>query len=285
MTKTLQDYLAIHTRACTAVMKADRTLTPDVDAFWPLYLQAVFGLDDVPVHDLPRRAVQFRVDVGADDLRALSSTLFNLSNRIAAGELSSHSVSGGYDAGYEHWMTVAEQPTHDEYVAQLNAWLKARKTEVKPDPAAVCLPSFRPNGGVTGSFHVFELGYRARRGLLPAVALTDAARDILAERQRHIDVEGWTPAHDDEHGPGALALAAAAYALDAGEVLDLFSPADAADRHEPLFWPFSSHWWKPGAPRRNLVKAASLILAEIERIDRDPGDESGRHHTGGRDHA
>lgn len=40
MTKTKQDLRAIHTRACTAVMKIDRTLTPDVDAFWPLYLEA-----------------------------------------------------------------------------------------------------------------------------------------------------------------------------------------------------------------------------------------------------
>jgi hypothetical protein len=115
--------------------------------------------------------------------------------------------------------------------------------------------------------------------------LTDAARDVLAERTRHSSVEGWTTEHDDEHGPGALALAAAAYALDAGKVLDLLSPVDAGDRHEPIFWPFSSHWWKPGEPRRGLVKAASLILAEIERMDRDPGDESGHHRTRGGDDA
>lgn len=27
-------------------------------------------------------------------------------------------------------------------------------------------------------------------------------------------------------------------------------------------------WWKPGAPRRMLIKAAALIVAEIERLDR-----------------
>lgn len=30
-------------------------------------------------------------------------------------------------------------------------------------------------------------------------------------------------------------------------------------------------WWKPGSPRRNLVKSGALILAEIERIDRAAG--------------
>lgn len=112
--------------------------------------------------------------------------------------------------------------------------------------------------------------------------LSMAARDVIAERQRHVDVEGWTPEHDDEHAPGTLALAGAAYALDAGYALDSFVPADA-DHPEPLFWPFCSEWWKPGAPRSGLVKAASLILAEIERIDRDPGDESGHHHSDGGD--
>lgn len=31
----------IHAQACVTVVKADRTLTPDVDAFWPIYLRAV----------------------------------------------------------------------------------------------------------------------------------------------------------------------------------------------------------------------------------------------------
>jgi hypothetical protein len=31
---------AIHRHACTAVIRADRRLTPDDEAFWPLYLQA-----------------------------------------------------------------------------------------------------------------------------------------------------------------------------------------------------------------------------------------------------
>ena len=76
--------------------------------------------------DSPKRAVQFRVEIHADDLPSLAAALFNLSMHADRGELSSHSVSGGYDSGYEHWLTVSDEPTHDEYVAQLNAWLKER---------------------------------------------------------------------------------------------------------------------------------------------------------------
>lgn len=40
--------------------------------------------------------------------------------------------------------------------------------------------------------------------------------EIAAERQRQIEVEGWTPNHDDEHDRGEMANAAACYALSAG---------------------------------------------------------------------
>jgi hypothetical protein len=33
-------------------------------------------------------------------------------------------------------------------------------------------------------------------------------------------------------------------------------------------WPWDRKWWKPTDRRRDLVKAAALILAEIERLDR-----------------
>ncbi|MFT0167540.1 hypothetical protein ACLKMY_00730 [Paraburkholderia mimosarum] len=75
----------------------------------------------------PKRAIVFRVDVQADTTKDLASALFNLSNRVAADDLSAHSVSGGYNSGYEHWLTIADHPTHDEYVNQLNEYLAARK--------------------------------------------------------------------------------------------------------------------------------------------------------------
>jgi hypothetical protein len=58
-----------------------------------------------------------------------------------------------------------------------------------------------------------------------------------------------------------LAVAAACYALSA-----------AGCRTEALWqiWPrsWSISWLKPTNPRRDLVKAGALILAEIERLDR-----------------
>ena len=75
----------------------------------------------------PKRAVQFSLELQADDLGALACALFNLAMRADRRELSPHSVSGGYDSGYEHWLAVSDWPTHDEYVKQLNDWLEARK--------------------------------------------------------------------------------------------------------------------------------------------------------------
>ncbi|SIT43762.1 hypothetical protein BN2476_350278 [Paraburkholderia piptadeniae] len=92
-------------------------------------------------------------------------------------------------------------------------------------------------------------------------ALTDAARDVLAERQRQVSAEGWTPEHDDEHDSEEMAIAAACYAESAG---GFHHPAAGV----PSTWPWTNGWWKPTTPRRDLVKAGALILAEIERLDR-----------------
>ncbi|WP_084299832.1 hypothetical protein [Microvirgula aerodenitrificans] len=95
-----------------------------------------------------------------------------------------------------------------------------------------------------------------------------AARDVLAERQRQVSAEGWTPEHDDVHSHGELAQAAACYAINAHQqerLKQLMGPAG---------WPWDYSWWKPGLPRRDLVKAGALILAEIERLDRARGAQS-----------
>ncbi|NSX14041.1 hypothetical protein HTY52_08145 [Cupriavidus taiwanensis] len=88
---------------------------------------------------------------------------------------------------------------------------------------------------------------------------TQAWRDVLAERQRQISAEGWTPEHDDEHDNFEMAYAAACYAM-----------ADDWPEEEgtPEHWPWAPHWWKPKGARQNLVRAGALILAEIERRDR-----------------
>lgn len=88
------------------------------------------------------------------------------------------------------------------------------------------------------------------------MSTTTGAEQIAAERQRQIDGEGYTVAHDAHHGDmGALPRAAAAYALNG----ILFLPG---------LWPWDDQFWKPvPADRvRELVKAGALIAAEIDRL-------------------
>lgn len=120
----------------------------------------------------------------------------------------------------------------------------------------------------------------------PIAWASDALRDVAAERRRQIDAEGWTPDHDDcEHAADDLALAAACYALpdkhrdvfprkdprevgrSAGESITIFD-----DVLCPHLWPWHGASWKPKDRRSDLVRAAALLLAEIERLDRMEAD-------------
>jgi hypothetical protein len=105
--------------------------------------------------------------------------------------------------------------------------------------------------------------WRAMYDAAPAEAAqgeVEAIRDIAAERERQKSVEGWTPQHDDdEHYNGELPLAAACYARHASGLY----PATT-----PTMWPWDEDSWKPKDPRRDLVRAGALIVAEIERLDR-----------------
>lgn len=94
-----------------------------------------------------------------------------------------------------------------------------------------------------------------------------AIDDIAAERQRQMDVEGWSAEHDDSHPEGALAAAAAAYALSSAYMPDAHINAEVRPV-PPECWPWDIQWWKPGFTRQNLVKAGALIAAAIDREDR-----------------
>jgi hypothetical protein len=98
-------------------------------------------------------------------------------------------------------------------------------------------------------------------------SLSDAEIEVLYERGRQIHVEGWTLEHDAEHTPrpgrkevGPLAEAASCYVWGFTGVHN-------------LNWPWAISWWKPKDYRRNLVKAAALLIAEIERLDRAASTE------------
>ena len=114
--------------------------------------------------------------------------------------------------------------------------------------------------------------------------------EIAAERKRQIESEGWSAEHDDDHDSGELASAAACYAIKASTG-EAFANTEVAmnqyRRGDPPFqWPWYDDcdvsggrgdcpvwgkrpaWWKPKNPRRDLILAAALIVAEIERLDR-----------------
>lgn len=90
--------------------------------------------------------------------------------------------------------------------------------------------------------------------------LSQAATDVLAERARQVEAEGYAVEADDTLTDYQLPRAAACYVLAASGVA----------RHKAmLFWPFAAPMKVAEARRRNLVKAGALILAELERLDRE----------------
>lgn len=86
------------------------------------------------------------------------------------------------------------------------------------------------------------------------------AGELLAERRRQINEEGWTPKHDERRAASDLALAGAAYAMSAGSLPISGLPA--------AVWPFGDGF-KRKDPRHDLVRAGALIVAAIERLDRE----------------
>ena len=95
-------------------------------------------------------------------------------------------------------------------------------------------------------------------GLQAPAPATPAALDVLAERRRQVEEEGWTPDYDDVQEGGELAEAAMCYA----------DPAAHCQLGIPQHWPWIANSWKPRDRRHNLVRAGALIIAEIERLDR-----------------
>ena len=76
--------------------------------------------------------------------------------------------------------------------------------------------------------------------------------EIMKERAHQIEL-GWTTEHDDTLTQGQLAAAAATYAFPG--------------MLEKVLWPFTNPP-KIKSTRENLIRAAALIVAEIERLDR-----------------
>lgn len=96
-----------------------------------------------------------------------------------------------------------------------------------------------------------------------------AVQDVVAERNRQISEEGWSPENDDDYRHHELAIAAACYA--APGAAEGFMPGEQPRGAILDFWPWRRRFWKPKDRRRDLVRAAALLIAEIERLDRLEG--------------
>ena len=103
--------------------------------------------------------------------------------------------------------------------------------------------------------------------------MTTGAELIAAERQRQIDVEGYTPEHDASH-PWDMTEAAKCYLWSAqatqyGSNCVSFDGGYRPEQGTPRDWPWQASAWKPsGFPIPDLVRAGALIAAEIDRLQR-----------------
>ncbi len=99
-----------------------------------------------------------------------------------------------------------------------------------------------------------------------------AALDVLDERNRQIEKEKYSKEHDDSYQMNELTRAAASYVnnvVSRGWVFNsAYDPEAYQSEEVPDLWPWADEHWKPTNPRRDLVKAAALIIAEIDRRDR-----------------
>lgn len=120
-------------------------------------------------------------------------------------------------------------------------------------------------GGSSAAIASAALRVRDRDQPSPALV------DVNAERQRQIVSEGYNSTHDDAHNEFELARAASVYALYAS-VPEL--DREMARKHGPrlygsmVVFPWADEDLKLTTPRRDLIKAAALLIAEIERLDR-----------------
>jgi len=103
-----------------------------------------------------------------------------------------------------------------------------------------------------------------------SIVVTKAITDILDERERQKSQEGYKNEHDDLYEQNELSRAAGSYANYAANCSSLHESHPSLYQRQvaPDNWPFDKVYWKPKSPRQDLVRAAALLIAEIERIDR-----------------
>lgn len=108
-------------------------------------------------------------------------------------------------------------------------------------------------------------------GMGGIAALTGPAfRALCAERLEQVERHGFTAAHDARHVDGEIAQGALAYLL-AGMAAALGMDDDprATETLAAAFnaWPFAGSGFRTGTPSECFIKAAAMLLAEVDRIE------------------
>jgi hypothetical protein len=114
---------------------------------------------------------------------------------------------------------------------------------------------------------------------LRIIGTLQALQDVADERARQVNVEGWTREHDDAHKDGELSRAAACYAMSAVETMTGREPMTWDDDFLSALWPWDRSWWKSKSASKDLIRAAALLIAEIERLHRLAAVDTGTEHA------
>ncbi|MDD2267035.1 hypothetical protein [Sulfuricurvum sp.] len=95
--------------------------------------------------------------------------------------------------------------------------------------------------------------------------------NVHQERQRHINIEGYKPEDDDKYINGELANAAACYAASC----PIFKVANSTIFPIRSLFPWNPTFFKKHKHdrKKQIVIAASLLMAEYERLDREENKE------------
>jgi len=100
---------------------------------------------------------------------------------------------------------------------------------------------------------ILDFSMRVWKACAFFVYMTKGMADVMFERKRQVYVLGFDAPHDDNWNRGELKEAAIVY----------------IDKHlKRSRWPFGEFWYRPKDERQNLVRAAAMLIAEIDRLDR-----------------
>lgn len=104
---------------------------------------------------------------------------------------------------------------------------------------------------------------------------------ISEERQRQINVEGYTEQHDSNHKTSEFVYAAIAYIESAKVGINCAEIGNGNTNENEImrrktemgsYYPFGWNF-KPSTDIRDLVKAGALIAAAIDRLQKDNGQQ------------